>query len=97
MFRTSRMPLSRALVTRNKLLTYVLCMRFGQACELDFVAEGRNAERVAAAFAAATPRVATAPGVVWDRTATRVLTMHWVDGCRVRVACMLVHCRTARC
>ena len=56
----------------------------GQACELDFVAEGRNAERAAAAFAAATPRVATAPGVVWERTATRVLTMQWVDGCRAR-------------
>lgn len=58
--------------------------------ELDFVAEGRAAERTAAAFAAAAAAerapapVATAPGVVWDRTARRVLTMRWVDGCRVR-------------
>jgi predicted unusual protein kinase regulating ubiquinone biosynthesis (AarF/ABC1/UbiB family) len=55
-----------------------------QACELDFIAEGRNAERAAAAFAAAQPRVATAPAVLWERTAPRVLTMQWVDGCRVR-------------
>ena len=54
------------------------------AAELDFGAEGANASRVAAAFGAATPRVATAPRVVWERTATRVLTMDWVDGCRVR-------------
>jgi aarF domain-containing kinase len=65
------------------------------ARELDFVAEGRNAERVAAAFAAfgasggGTGAVATAPAVVWERSSRRVLTMAWQEGCRVDDAAAL--------
>ena len=60
--------------------------------EMDFVAEGRNAERVAASFAAFAAAggggggggaVASAPGVVWERSSRRVLTMTWQHGCRV--------------
>jgi len=67
-------------------LTWVVAqLERNLAQELDFVAEGRNAERVAAAFAAfgAGAAVATAPGVVWERSSRRVLTMAWQDGCRV--------------
>jgi len=65
------------------------------ARELDFVAEGRNAERVAAAFAAfgasggGPGAVATAPAVVWERSSRRVLTMAWQEGCRVDDAAAL--------
>lgn len=71
-------------------LTWVVAqLERNLARELDFVAEGRNAERVAAAFAAfgasggGTGAVATAPAVVWERSSRRVLTMAWQEGCRV--------------
>ena len=67
-------------------LTWVVAqLERNLARERDFVAEGRNAERVAAAFAAfgGGAAVASAPGVVWERSSRRVLTMAWQDGCRV--------------
>ena len=67
-------------------LTWVVAqLERNLARELDFVAEGRNAERIAAAFAAfgGDGAVATAPGVIWERSSRRVLTMTWQDGCRV--------------
>ena len=67
-------------------LTWVVAqLERNLARELDFISEGRNAERVAAAFAAfgGDAAVASAPGVVWERSSRRVLTMAWQDGCRV--------------
>ena len=49
--------------------------------ELDFVNEGHNAERVAADFAGREEFVI--PGIVWERTSRRVLTMDYIEGIKV--------------
>jgi len=49
--------------------------------ELDYVAEGRNAERFARMFAD-DPRV-KAPKIYWDYTKRRVLTLEWIDGIKI--------------
>jgi predicted unusual protein kinase regulating ubiquinone biosynthesis (AarF/ABC1/UbiB family) len=49
--------------------------------ELDYVAEGRNAERFARAFAD-DPTV-KAPKIYWDFATRRVLTMEWIDGMKI--------------
>ncbi|HEY7125208.1 MAG TPA: AarF/ABC1/UbiB kinase family protein [Ktedonobacterales bacterium] len=49
--------------------------------ELDYVAEGRNAERFARAFAN-NPAV-KAPKIYWDFSTRRVLTMEWMDGIKI--------------
>ncbi len=49
--------------------------------ELDYEQEGRNAERFAALYAHV-PRV-RAPGIRWEATARRVLTMEWIEGVKL--------------
>jgi predicted unusual protein kinase regulating ubiquinone biosynthesis (AarF/ABC1/UbiB family) len=49
--------------------------------ELDFINEGRNAERVAADLAVRPEFVV--PAIVWERTSRRVLTMEYIDGIKV--------------
>jgi predicted unusual protein kinase regulating ubiquinone biosynthesis (AarF/ABC1/UbiB family) len=49
--------------------------------ELDYVAEGRNAERFARMFAD-DPTV-KAPKVYWDYTKRRVLTLEWIEGIKI--------------
>jgi ubiquinone biosynthesis protein len=49
--------------------------------ELDFINEGRNAERVAADFAGVEDIVV--PKIYWDYTTRRVLTMEYIDGVKV--------------
>lgn len=49
--------------------------------ELDFINEGRNAERVARDLASQ-PRFVV-PGIVWERTSRRVLTMEYIDGIKI--------------
>jgi predicted unusual protein kinase regulating ubiquinone biosynthesis (AarF/ABC1/UbiB family) len=49
--------------------------------ELDYVREGHNAEHFARIFADEADIVA--PGVVWQHTTRRVLTLDWVDGIKV--------------
>jgi len=49
--------------------------------ELDFINEGRNAEKIAANFAdAADLKV---PRIFWEQTTRRVLTMEFVDGVKI--------------
>ncbi len=49
--------------------------------ELDYVAEGRNAERFARLFAEdANVKV---PKIYWDYTKRRVLTLEWIDGIKI--------------
>ncbi len=49
--------------------------------ELDFINEGHNAERVAAELAVRPEYVV--PGIVWERTSQRVLTMDFIDGIKI--------------
>jgi predicted unusual protein kinase regulating ubiquinone biosynthesis (AarF/ABC1/UbiB family) len=49
--------------------------------ELDYRREGHNAERFARHHAEA--RDVVVPGVVWEHTTRRVLTLTWVDGIKV--------------
>lgn len=49
--------------------------------ELDYIREGRNAERFAQSFAN-DPSI-TMPGVVWGYTTHRVLTLEWVSGIKI--------------
>ncbi len=49
--------------------------------ELDYVAEGRNAERFARLFAD-DPTV-RAPKIYWDYTRRRVLTLEWIEGIKI--------------
>ena len=49
--------------------------------ELDYVAEGRNAERFAALYASL-PRVIV-PSIYWDASSSRVLTLQWIDGIKL--------------
>ncbi|HEY4686101.1 MAG TPA: AarF/UbiB family protein [Dehalococcoidia bacterium] len=49
--------------------------------ELDFINEGRNAERIAANFAGVEDVVV--PRVYWEHTTRRVLTMEYVEGIKV--------------
>jgi|DewCreStandDraft_2_1066082.scaffolds.fasta_scaffold00051_39 predicted unusual protein kinase regulating ubiquinone biosynthesis (AarF/ABC1/UbiB family) len=49
--------------------------------ELDFINEGRNAERVARELSVRPEFVV--PGILWDLTSRRVLTMEYIDGIKV--------------
>jgi len=49
--------------------------------ELDFLLEGRSAERVAENLRHR--RDVRVPGIVWDHTARRVLTLQYVDGIKI--------------
>jgi aarF domain-containing kinase len=49
--------------------------------ELDYVAEGRNAERFAALYASL-PRVIV-PSIYWEASSSRVLTLQWIDGIKL--------------
>lgn len=49
--------------------------------ELDFIQEGRNAERIAANFAGVEDIVV--PRVYWQHTTRRVLTMEYVEGIKI--------------
>ena len=49
--------------------------------ELDFVAEGRNAETIAANFAGVEDIVV--PQIYWEHTTKRVLTMQFIDGVKI--------------
>lgn len=49
--------------------------------ELDFVEEGRNAERVAAIFAGRSD--VRVPDIVWEHTTRRVLVMEFMDGVKI--------------
>lgn len=49
--------------------------------ELDFVREGKNAERTAKNFANR-PGLAV-PAIVWQLSSKEVLTMEWADGCKI--------------
>ncbi|GBF89170.1 aarF domain-containing protein, chloroplastic [Raphidocelis subcapitata] len=49
--------------------------------ELDYVQEGRNAERFQELYGSM-PRVRT-PRIVWGATSRRVLTMEWIDGVKL--------------
>jgi aarF domain-containing kinase len=56
-------------------------MRTNIPLELDFINEGRNAERVAANFAGIEDIVV--PKIYWEYTSRRVLTMEYIDGVKV--------------
>ncbi len=49
--------------------------------ELDFINEGRNAERVAQELSVRPEFVV--PGILWDLTSRRVLTMEYIDGIKI--------------
>lgn len=49
--------------------------------ELDYLREGRNAERFARIFAD-DPMIGS-PGVIWEYTTRRVLTLEWMDGIKI--------------
>ncbi|KAK9815500.1 hypothetical protein WJX72_004714 [[Myrmecia] bisecta] len=49
--------------------------------ELDYVAEGKSCEKFQALYGMM-PRVRT-PGIFWDYTSRRVLTMEWIDGVKL--------------
>ena len=51
--------------------------------EMDYCAEGRNCEKFASLYCTgALPRVGT-PGIYWEQTSRRVLTMEWIDGVKL--------------
>jgi predicted unusual protein kinase regulating ubiquinone biosynthesis (AarF/ABC1/UbiB family) len=52
--------------------------------ELDYQREGRNAERFAQVFAA-DPSIVV-PGVIWEYSSPRVLTLEWMDG--IKITCV---------
>jgi len=54
------------------------CRLFG---ELDYVQEGKNCERFQSLYQHV-PRVRT-PGIMWEATSRRVLTMEWIDGVKL--------------
>jgi len=56
-------------------------MRKNIPMELDFINEGRNAERIAASFADVEDIVV--PEIYWEHTTRRVLTMEYIDGVKV--------------
>ncbi len=56
--------------------------------ELDFVAEGQSAERVARELAHRTD--VRVPKIVWEHTAERVLTMEYIDGIKISATDQLV-------
>jgi predicted unusual protein kinase regulating ubiquinone biosynthesis (AarF/ABC1/UbiB family) len=56
-------------------------MRRNIPLELDFINEGRNAERIAAAFAGVEDIVV--PKIYWEHTSRRVLTMEYLDGVKI--------------
>ena len=56
--------------------------------ELDFVAEGQSAERVARELAHRTD--VRVPEIVWEHTARRVLTMEYIDGIKISATDELV-------
>jgi predicted unusual protein kinase regulating ubiquinone biosynthesis (AarF/ABC1/UbiB family) len=56
-------------------------MRNNIPLELDFINEGRNAERVAADFADVEDIVV--PKIYWEYTSRRVLTMEYIDGVKI--------------
>ena len=62
---------------------WALYREFGRTVyeELDYVAEGRNAERFARLFAG-DPTVKV-PKIYWDFTKRRVLTLEWIDGIKI--------------
>ncbi|MEX2245371.1 MAG: AarF/UbiB family protein [Dehalococcoidia bacterium] len=49
--------------------------------ELDFINEGHNAERIAAAFTGVEDIVV--PKIYWEHTTRRVLTMEYIDGVKI--------------
>lgn len=49
--------------------------------EVDFIHEGRAAEQIAAALADRDDVIV--PGIVWDRSTRRVLTMDYIDGFKI--------------
>ena len=49
--------------------------------ELDFIGEGRNAERIAANFAGVEDIVV--PEIYWEHTTRRVLTMEFIEGVKI--------------
>ena len=49
--------------------------------ELDYVAEGRSAERFARLFAG--DPLVKAPKIYWDYTRQQVLTLEWIDGIKI--------------
>jgi hypothetical protein len=55
--------------------------------ELDYVQEGRSAERFQELYGGV-PRVRV-PKIVWGATARRVLTMEWIDGVKLTDRCVL--------
>ncbi len=56
-------------------------MRNNIPLELDFINEGRNAERIAAGFRDVDDVIV--PDIYWDYTTKRVLTMEYIDGVKV--------------
>jgi aarF domain-containing kinase len=50
--------------------------------ELDFSNEGRNAERAAENFRRVGLHDVIVPAIVWEQTTSRVLTMHFEEGCK---------------
>lgn len=56
-------------------------MRANIPLELDFINEGRNAERIAADFADVEDIVV--PKIYWEYTTRRVLTMEYIDGVKI--------------
>lgn len=49
--------------------------------ELDYIQEGKNAERFASLYSHV-PRVRV-PGIKWEATSRRVITMEWIDGVKL--------------
>jgi predicted unusual protein kinase regulating ubiquinone biosynthesis (AarF/ABC1/UbiB family) len=56
-------------------------MRANIPLELDFINEGRNAERIAKNFAGVDDIVV--PEIYWDYSSRRVLTMEYIDGVKI--------------
>lgn len=72
---TSQNILSQPFVP---LVDEFACRLFG---ELDYVQEGRNCEKFESLYRHV-PRVRT-PGIKWEATSRRVLTMEWIDGVKL--------------
>ena len=49
--------------------------------EIDYLSEGRNAERFAANFK--TDETVKVPVIYWPYSSQRVLTLEWIDGCKL--------------
>ncbi|AGY58767.1 ABC1 kinase family protein [Gloeobacter kilaueensis] len=50
--------------------------------EMDYVQEGKNAERFASFFVTSMPEIYV-PRIYWDYTCRQVLTMEWIDGLKL--------------